>query len=110
MVRSTLSVALVSALRSHPMNGEPTEAPATTTAQPGPGVREAAQPRPWSPAAAMEPVPPLAPPPARPGAGTRVTGANGDAPTGGRQHNMLILTAAAFAIAVILVVVLALGR
>jgi hypothetical protein len=28
--------------------------------------------RPWTPEAAMEPVPPLAPPPARPGAGTPV--------------------------------------
>jgi hypothetical protein len=58
----------------------------------------------------MEPVPPLAPPPARPGAGTRVIGADGAVAAGGRQHNVLILTATALAIAVILVVVLFLGR
>jgi hypothetical protein len=44
----------------------------TTAMEPEPGRGDALSSRPWTPAAAMEPVPPLAPPPARPGSGAHV--------------------------------------
>ena len=64
------------------MNGEPTE-----------GRDSAGQPRPWTPAAAMEPIPPLAPPPARPGAGTPVFPSAREASPGARLPAVLVVVA-----------------
>jgi hypothetical protein len=99
MVRSGLSGGLPLRYRASPMNGgtdgadgsntAPDTAPdqtpeldpsavsvLATTAGGGAGSKALesapASSRPWTPAAAMEPLPPLAPPPARPRAGTQV--------------------------------------
>ncbi len=58
----------------------------------------------------MEPVPPLAPPPARPGAGTAVLSAARTADPGGRPHTLLFLVAAVLVVVAALIVVLTVGR
>jgi hypothetical protein len=67
MVRRALSVGGALRYGASRMNGEKEKADSKA----GP-ADDAPQPRPWTPEAAMEPVPPLAPPPARPGAGMPV--------------------------------------
>jgi hypothetical protein len=62
------------------------------------------QSRPWTPAAAMEPVPPLAPPPARPGAGTPVVTA--DRAPSGNGGALVPIGLAALALAVVVLVIL----
>jgi hypothetical protein len=78
MVRSALSHRGLLRYRASPMSDETDRAAdgdaapdglpiADTTSERG--TKTSAGSRPWTPAAAMEPVPPLAPPPKRPGAG-----------------------------------------
>jgi hypothetical protein len=54
------------------MSGEATTSAGGGSPHPAEPAQGPGQGRPWSPAAAMDPVPPLAPPPARPGDGTPV--------------------------------------
>lgn len=62
--------------------------------------------RPWSPEAAMEPVPPLAPPPARPGAGRTVVPApQATTAQEGRRALLLLLVLVLVALVVLIVVV-----
>ncbi|MGH7723751.1 MAG: hypothetical protein ACRENL_13145 [Candidatus Dormibacteria bacterium] len=70
----------------------------------------AAHPRPWTPAAAMEPVPPLAPPPARPGAGTPVATVPRPDAAPGPMRTLVTVAAVAVAIAALVVLVILLGR
>ncbi|HEX4755164.1 MAG TPA: hypothetical protein VH661_05360 [Candidatus Dormibacteraeota bacterium] len=67
-------------------------------------------PRPWSIAAAMEPVPPLAPPPALPGQGVVV--ATTPRPVEGAPGPRTLIAFAALlaAVAIIVVVLLVIGR
>lgn len=60
-------------------------------------------PRPWTAAAAMEPLPPLAPPPARPGTGTPVV--TGERALGGGGMLRAVVGVAAVALVVVAVVV-----
>ena len=69
-----------------------------------------APPRPWSPAAAMEPVPPLAPPPARPGTGAAVNAAGPAARRGPGPATVASLAVLLVAAVVVVVLVLTLGR
>jgi hypothetical protein len=66
--------------------------------------------RPWTPEAAMEPVPPLAPPPARPGAGTPVVAVPRDDARAGPARRLLTALALAAVIAVLVLVLVLLGR
>jgi hypothetical protein len=89
------------------MSGEPTTSPSGSRPQPGHDDGERKESRPWTPAAAMEPVPPLAPPPARPGAGTPVVTAE-RTPTGdGRGRALVGLVAVAVVIVALVIVLLA---
>lgn len=92
------------------MDVQPTPAQGSETPQPGAAAQQAGQPRPWTPAAAMEPVPPLAPPPARPAAGTSVLSAAPTARPGRRPHTLLVLVAAVLVVVAALIVVLTVGR
>jgi hypothetical protein len=69
-----------------------------------------AAPRPWTPSAAMEPVPPLAPPPARPGAGMPVLRAARAPSTGAPLRTVFGLISLALVIAAVVIVVLVLGH
>ena len=66
--------------------------------------------RPWSPAAAMEPVPPLAPPPARPGTGAAVNPAGPADRRGPAPATVASLAVLLIAAVVIVVLVLTIGR
>lgn len=66
--------------------------------------------RPWSPAAAMEPVPPLAPPPARPGTGAAVNPAGPADRRGPAPATVVSLAVLLVAAVVIVVLVLTIGR
>lgn len=71
---------------------------------------EGIAPRPWTPAAAMEPVPPLAPPPARPGAGTPVLAAVRAQSCGASMRGLVGLIALALLLAAVVIMVLVLGH
>jgi hypothetical protein len=58
----------------------------------------------------MEPVPPLAPPPARPGAGTPVIAATRAPSTGASVRTVVGLVALALLIVAVVILVLALGH
>jgi hypothetical protein len=77
-----------------------------------PGIEpDVAPSRPWSIAAAMEPVPPLAPPPARPGHGVALATASrqaGERRAGGASLAGVVVILVA--VAVIVVLVLVVGR
>ncbi len=90
------------------MSGEPTSASSRPPAQAGYEGPDLDEPRPWTPAAAMEPVPPLAPPPARPGAGLPVLIGGRPQPNGGLRA--LVVLAVVVLIAVVLVILLLAGR
>jgi hypothetical protein len=92
------------------MNAQPTPAQGAEAPRAGPGVQDAAGPRPWTPAAAMEPVPPLAPPPARPGAGTAIITAARTARPGARPHTLVVLVAAVLVVVAALILVLTVGH
>jgi hypothetical protein len=66
--------------------------------------------RPWTPEAAMEPVPPLAPPPARPGAGTPVVTIPRKAGPAAPGRTLLTALMLAAAIAVLVLALVLLGR
>jgi hypothetical protein len=91
------------------MSGEPTTSPGAPVPRRGRDDDDGNESRPWTAAAAMEPVPPLAPPPARPGAGTPVVTAERATTGGGRGLGLVALAAVAL-IAVVLVIVLLAGR
>lgn len=86
---------------------------AATTATGGfgsPGPEdEPGMPRPWTAAAAREPLPPLAPPPARPGAGTTVIPAL-PAASGAVGRALVSVTVLAVAVVVIVLLVVVLGH
>lgn len=84
---------------------------AATTAEGGLGVAglEAVT-RPWTPAAAMEPLPPLAPPPARPGAGLTVSAGSGQRRGPGPMTTVMSIVVLIVAAVVIVVLVLTVGR
>jgi hypothetical protein len=71
-----------------------------------PATAESASSRPWSVAAAMEPVPPLAPPPASPGKGVPV--ATTPRPVDVTPGPRMLMALAVLVAAVVLLVVLAL--
>jgi hypothetical protein len=80
-----------------------------TGAMGSPGPEEGLDPsRPWTAAAAMEPIPPLAPPPARPGSGTPValTARSQAGGMGARALVSILLLLVAAAVVIVLVVVL----
>jgi hypothetical protein len=64
----------------------------------------------WTPEAAMEPLPPLAPPPARPGAGTPVATVPRPLERGAPLSMLLTAAGVVLVIAGLVVLVLALGR
>lgn len=66
--------------------------------------------RPWSVAAAMEPVPPLAPPPARPGKGAVVIVAPRPSPERAGPRTLLAIATLYVTVAVIVIVLLVSGR
>ncbi|MHB8717860.1 MAG: hypothetical protein ACYDAC_03065 [Candidatus Dormibacteria bacterium] len=66
--------------------------------------------RPWSPSAAMEPVPPVAPPPARPGSGAEVNPSGPAARRGPAPATVASLSLLVLAALVIVVLVLTLGH
>ncbi len=66
--------------------------------------------RPWTAAAAREPLPPLAPPPARPGAGTPVTPGPRPAASGAATRVMVSVAVLAVAVVVIVLLVVIVGR
>ena len=90
------------------MSGEPATPPGSAAAASGDSAQR--RPRPWTPAAAMEPVPPLAPPPARPGAGTPVAPASEPARRPAARAPWRGLVVVVVAGAAVLVVVLLAGR
>jgi hypothetical protein len=110
MVRSALSAAGSLRYGPNPMNGEPTPPPDDPALQLRPGAAAVVTLRPWTPAAAMEPVPPLAPPPARPGAGTPVLAAARAPSQGSPQRALVGLLAVALLVLVVVILVSALGR
>lgn len=67
-------------------------------------------PRPWSLAAAMEPVPPLAPPPARPGHGVSLVTAPRQQEAASRSPSLAVVAVLLAAVALITVLVLLLAR
>ncbi|MBJ7609756.1 MAG: hypothetical protein JF887_10075 [Candidatus Dormibacteraeota bacterium] len=77
-----------------------------------PGIEssETARSRPWSMAAAMEPVPPLAPPPALPGQGLAVTTSPRKVDTTPGPRTVVSVAVLVVALAVIVVLVLVLGH
>ncbi len=76
-----------------------------------PELSDSASPsRPWTPEAAMEPVPPLAPPPARPGAGTPVVTVPREAGAGGPGRTLLTVLVLAAMIGVLVLALVLLGR
>jgi hypothetical protein len=109
MVRSGLSTSGWLRYRGDRMNTDAEVADGGDDA-PAPEAELAIPSRPWSIAAAMEPVPPLAPPPARPGQGVAVmtTPRPAENAPGPRMLVALVLLLAAIAITVI--VLLVLGR
>ncbi|HEY7926925.1 MAG: hypothetical protein ACHQ06_05270 [Candidatus Dormibacteria bacterium] len=77
----------------------------------GPGLDQPAiASRPWSIAAAMEPVPPLAPPPARPGHGVVVATTPRPAENTPGPRTVIAFVLLLAAIAIIVIVLLILGR
>jgi hypothetical protein len=88
------------------MTGEADTTEDTTTAASGDAALTGApaSSRPWTPAAAMEPVPPLAPPPARPGAGAHIA----TTPRRPRQPLGALSVAAFVAVALVLALVVGL--
>jgi hypothetical protein len=66
--------------------------------------------RPWTLAAAMEPVPPLAPPPARPGHGVSLVTATRQAGEPSRSPSLVVVALLLAAVALITVVVLVVLR
>ena len=75
-----------------------------------PGAPDGRHGRPWTPEAAMEPLLPLAPPPARPGAGTRVATVPRPLERGAPLSMLLTAAGVVVVIAGLVVLVLALGR
>ena len=67
-------------------------------------------PRPWSLAAAMEPVPPLAPPPARPGHGVSLVTAPRQPEAPSRSPSLVVVAILLAAVALVTVLVLVLVR
>ena len=66
--------------------------------------------RPWTVAAAMEPVPPLAPPPARPGHGVSLVTSARQPEAPARSPSLVVVAVLLAAVAVITVLVLVLVR
>jgi hypothetical protein len=84
---------------------------AATTAGGGFGVAGLEPvPRPWTPAAAMEPLPPLAPPPARPGAGLTMRAGSAQRRGPGPMTTVVSIAVLIAAAVVIVVLVLTVGR
>jgi hypothetical protein len=99
MVRSALSAGGALRYGAHPMNGEHEGADDISELS-----DRVPQSRPWTPEAAMEPVPPLAPPPARPGAGTPVVTVTRNEGRAGPGRMLVTALAVAAAIAVLVLV------
>jgi hypothetical protein len=108
MVRSGLSAGWLLRYRRDRMNAD------TSAADGDPGMPPAEadvpNPRPWSIAAAMEPVPPLAPPPALPGQGIAVVTTPRPAEGAPGPRTLIAFAALLAAVAIIVVVLLVIGR
>jgi hypothetical protein len=109
MVRSGLSAGRRLRYRHDRMNAD------TNAADGDPGMPAAeagvANPaRPWSIAAAMEPVPPLAPPPALPGQGIAVVTTPRPAERAPGPRTLIAFATLLAAVAIIVVVLLVIGR
>jgi hypothetical protein len=108
MVRSGLSAGRRLRYRRDRMNADISAAdgdPGTPAAE-----AEVLDPRPWSIAAAMEPVPPLAPPPALPGQGIAVVTTPRPAEGAPGPRTLIAFAALLVAVAITVVVLLVLGR
>jgi hypothetical protein len=88
------------------MNGEPPSPPGDAAERQQTPARHDNRARPWTAAAAMEPLPPLAPPPARPGAGSPVTGSPWPPAPDSRLRPVLGLVMAALLVAGLVIVLL----
>lgn len=66
--------------------------------------------RPWTPEAAMEPIPPLAPPPERPGSGKPVPVIPRPPASGGGPRIVVTALAAALIVALLAVLVIVFGH
>ena len=86
------------------------DAARTQPTEPQAVAQEPAGLRPWTPAAAMEPLPPLAPPPARPGAGRPVPVVQPVRSQPGRPLLAATLAVVLVAVAALLVALLLTGR
>jgi hypothetical protein len=109
MVRSGLSAGRRLRYRRDGMNAE------TSAADDDPGMAAAEAglpdpPRPWSIGAAMEPVPPLAPPPALPGQGIAMVTTPRPAEGAPGPRTLIAFAALLVAVAIIVVVLLVIGR
>jgi hypothetical protein len=109
MVRSGLSAGGWLRYRDDRMNADP------STADDDPGLRAAeagatSPPRPWSIAAAMEPVPPLAPPPALPGQGLAMVTTPRPPDGAPGRRTLVALGTLLAAVAIVVIVLLLVGR
>lgn len=109
MVRSGLSAGGLLRYRGDRMNADPTTSDVSFDWE-HPEAGSAHHSRAWSIAAAMEPVPPLAPPPALPGQGVAVvtTPRPAEHPPGPRM--VIAYAVLTMAIAIVVTVLLLLGR
>jgi hypothetical protein len=105
MVRSVRSAGGALRYGAHPMNAE------RESAEGLPGPSDDVPPsRPWTPEAAMEPVPPLAPPPARPGAGTPVMTIPKSASPVAPQRTLVTALAVVLVVAAVVVLLIVFGH
>jgi hypothetical protein len=109
MVRSGLSAGGWLRYRGRRMNADPTTADGGV-GTPAPERDPAIASRPWSIAAAMEPVPPLAPPPALPGQGVAVVTTPRPDEHAPGPRSVIAFAVLTVAIAVVVIVLLVVGR
>jgi len=84
--------------------------PPDTDTTPGRSPQASAGSRPWTPAAAMEPVPPLAPPPKRPGAGAALVTAAPTAEASGGLGAVARVIVVALIVAVLVALIVVASR